>query len=157
MCMSHTLSAVTHAYTHTHMRTHTCTHTMRAHTHAHTHMYTYNACTHTCTYTCAHTHSDLQLNIQMVFPLSFSPVIFEGLAYTFSRLSSFLFCICNARIPNFVILNFASIWTHCKYIELRLTQIQLHWNYCKKMYLITIAMYLTELCHIPLASPWPVL
>ncbi len=144
--LSHTHKHI-HTCTHTHVHTHACT---RMYIHMHTHVHIH-ACTHTCT------HSDLQLNIQMVFPLSFSPVICEGLAHTFSRLFSFLFCICNARIPNFAILNFASVWTHCKYIELRLTQIQLHWNYCKKMYLITITMYLTELCHIPLASPWPVL
>ncbi len=120
---------------HTHIYTCTYTH-MYIHMRARTHMHMYIH-THTCTYTCAcahthahtHTHSDLQWNIQMVFPLSFSPGIFEGLAHVFSRLFSFLFYISNARISNF---NFASISIHCKYIKLRFSQIQLHWNYCKK-------------------------
>ena len=126
---------------------------------------TYVICCHKHTHThvhilvCAHTHSDLQWNIQMVFPLSFSPGIFEGLAHIFSRLFSFLFYISNARISNFAILNFASISIHCKYIELRLTQLYTL-KLQQKMYLIATKYnynVFDQLCHIPLASPWPVL
>ncbi len=105
MCTSHMLSAVTHTYIHTH--------------------------THTCTYTCVRTHSDLQWNIQMVFPLSFSPGIFEGLAHIFSRLFSFLFYISNARISNF---NFASISIHKTQIHSNTITLKL----LEKIYLIAI-------------------
>ncbi len=130
MCMSHMLSAVTNT---------------------HTHMYIY---------LCARTHTVTSNEIsKWYFHFPFPQDFFERLAHIFSSLFSFLFCISNSCISSLAILNFASISIHCKYIELRLTQLYTL-KLQQKMYLIATKYnynVFDQLCHIPLASPWPVL
>ncbi len=112
---------------HTHIYTCTYTH-MYIHKHAHTHMHMYiHTHTHVCTHTCAHTVTSNEIS-KWYFHFPFPQEFLTDLPI-FSLASFHLFYISNARISNF---NVASISIHCKYIKLRFTQIQLHWNYCKK-------------------------